>query len=141
MRWDSASKAYVQEVLGFLLSQGLAAEAQNRKNGQPAYAATEPKLGGIRGKPTAAESILTQHVTKRRTVKLCVICPLYVNVQAFQAKPGFASMLPRQCSEADVIVLDKMSDIDLVQNQHLAATLGARRNSISKKQLWHSASS
>ena len=97
------------------------AEAQNRRNGHCAYAATGPKLGGLRVDPVPPEDKLVQHVKKHWTVKLCQVFPLYVNVQALSAKPGFACVQPRQCRETDVVVLDKMADIDLVQNQHLVA--------------------
>ena len=104
-------------------SPGHAATAENRKQGKNAYEPTKPALGGLRVQNAALEPRLSQKFAAHKLINLVPIYQFYSKPTALPKAAGFAHLVPLQSADADVFVLEKLSDIDVVKNQNLATAL------------------
>ena len=105
-------------------SSGHLAEGQNRRCGRNPYVATKPLLGGLRAETKPAQDKLVRCIRARQPLKICQTFLRYANSPVLMAKPNFVLVPVYDCAEADVIVLEKLADIDLAAgNPHLARGL------------------
>ena len=59
-------------------------------------------------------------ILARRSVKLCLVYLRYSHSVALQPSNGFQILPLHDHAGADVVVVDKMSDVDMIQNDYLA---------------------
>jgi len=102
---------------------GHAATAENRRQGKNTYEPTKPALGGLRVQNAALEPRLSQKFAAHKLINLVPIYQFYSKPTALPKAAGFAHLVPLQSADADVFVLEKLSDIDVVKNQNLATAL------------------
>lgn len=84
-------------------------------------------------------SKLTVMFNMRKPIKLLTIYQRYSKLPALDAVPGFMVLGPRAFAEADVIVLENLSDIETSRCEHLALALlwtyGLGKILVSKKDM------
>lgn len=71
-------------------------------------------------------------VGARRPVKILPLYQRYTALPGLTTAPGFIEVGLRAYAEADVFVLEQLSDIDTVRNEHLATCLQRRLPGVSK---------
>ena len=103
--------------------QGHLEVAQNRSAGKPAYDVTAPALGGLRAEPVAEVFMVLQRLAASRPIKLCPIYCHYANTPSLRPQNGFVVLSPLCCQEADIVVLNQLSDMDIVEDPKLARSL------------------
>ena len=90
-----------------------------RAANEPAYQPTEPKLGGLRCKDTPSEYATLVNIGRKRAVKVLPVFRWYSNEPAIAPRPGFVILGLHDYKEADVIVLQRLADIDTVCHDQL----------------------
>ena len=68
----------------------------------------------------ACLSKLTQAVTAHKPVKLFCVYREYSKTSMLEARPGFLILPSHAACDADVFVMQKLSDLDRVESAHLA---------------------
>lgn len=89
------------------------------------------RYGGLRpasgnGAP-ACLSKLTRAVTEHKPLKLLCIYREYTKSSMLEASPGFLILPSHAASDADVFVVEKLSDLDRVESVHLVSRSSWRR--------------
>ena len=85
----------------------------------PVYVPTEPKRGGLRLPAPAPRSRLCT-LKSMRPVKVLPIYRQYSQAARFGVKPGFEILSLLSYKDADVMVVDKLSDVDTCSSDSLA---------------------
>ena len=106
------------------LRTGLETAAERRAAGQPVYTPTEPTSGGLRHKEPQVHASPLCDIQRQRPLKLVYAYRWYnPSEPAIAPRPGFVVLSLYAYKEADVVVVHKKSDIDCVENDHLAERL------------------
>ena len=100
--------------------QGHRAVAERRKEGDKPYCPTAPRLAGFQTRqPLAASRPLLHEISKS------VACDQAVHAQRHQRvtlPTGCTHLSMLQFAEADIVVVEKFSDMDNLTNERLAAS-------------------
>ena len=86
------------------------------------YAVTAPRLGGLRAEEhgdTSNPSIL-QSILRKRALKLYPVYRRYTDGKMLEGGKRFQVLFPYDYADADVMVLDQLSDVETVRNDRLA---------------------
>ena len=103
-------------------SQGHAEAQEHRLAGRNPYAPTAPVLGGLRAPQQQLPTKLCVMVGNHRPVKLVLTYQRYnATSSALSPVPGFMISPLTGFVDADIIVVESLSDIDTVRSDHLAA--------------------
>ena len=102
---------------------GHAEAALERSAGRSPYIPTAPLLGGLQAPEQQPETKISVMVGNRRPVKMLPIYLRYTAAGQLNPLPGFVISSWNAYAEADIIVVEKLSDVDSTRNEHLAALL------------------
>ena len=104
-------------------NQGHQATAQRRASGRVPYTVTNPRLGGLRMEQRGDEQTLLQHILSRRTIRLCLVYRRYSDSKPLERSRLFDILPLHDYANADIVVVDRMSDVETVRNDQLVALL------------------
>lgn len=102
-------------------SQGHAEAARERLAGRNPYVPTAPVLGGLRAPQQQLPTKICVMVGNHRPVKLLPIYQRYSTTSsALSPVPGFIISPLNGFVDADITVVENLSDIDTARSEHLA---------------------
>lgn len=107
----------------FALQKGHAEAANLRAQGKQPYVPTHPVLGGLRVSKQPFLTKLAVMVGMHRPVKILPIYQRYSALPPLDAAPGFVVQDLRSFSEADIVVVEELADIDAGRSEYLAVAL------------------
>ena len=96
----------------------------SRSQKKAPYQPTAPVRGGLRAEASQPPMKLSVQVSNHRLVKLLPIYQRSCAEPALESKPGFVILSLRAYGDADVVVVERLSDIDGTPNEQLAHTSG-----------------
>ena len=107
-------------------NQGHRATAERRASGSNAYTVTDPRLGGLRTEQRADQGqTFLQRLLLQRPVKVCPVYRLYSDTAPLESNRRFQVLPLHSYADADIVVLDRLSDVDTKRNHELVASLNS----------------
>ena len=101
---------------------GHAEHASRRAQGKIAYQPTAPKSGGLRQLVPDCSDHLCK-LSAKRSIRILPVYRWYSKAPMISQMAGFDMLNLWSFAEADILIVDKMSDIDMVREEHLALCL------------------
>ena len=102
--------------------------AKRRAEGHPPYNPSAPKTGGFRVQGPQAQgtdycTTVLQRLSCHRHIRVLPMYRRYSQTPALQETNGFDVLNLWSYAEADIVVVERMSDIDLLRNEHLVSCM------------------
>lgn len=89
------------------------------------YTVTDARLGGLRMEERGDESnrSILQSILRKRALKLYPVYRCYTDGKNLEGDRRFQVLFPYDYADADVMVLDQLSDVETVRNDRLVPSL------------------